>query len=149
MKKSMKEIVAEYNGLCSAHPKILLKPVAKFRTKTAGMSALKAVNEQLIAYRQADERDKPIYLEPGQLTSRVKEIPVQPDNTICSRIDAIDKGYLLYWNGIPCSRNHHAPRYMKTGWCKRCYQMFRADEITQPEIDKELLPKKKKKEVKI
>ena len=146
MSMSMKEIVDKYNDLCLSCPEIHLQPVKRFRSKAAGQTAIKTVENQVDEYWAPKGQPEDIYLEPGQLTSRVKGIPVQPDNTICSRVEAIEKGYLLYWNGTPCpNRGHIAPRYMKTGWCKRCYQIFRADEITQPEIDKELLPKRKRR----
>ena len=57
-----------------------------------------------------------------------------------TRTEAILRGYVLYWTGTPCERGHHSPRYTKSGHCKKCYQMFRAEEIDQKDISKDPLP---------
>lgn len=59
----------------------------------------------------------------------------------CTRKEALCEGYVLYWNGKPCKNGHVAPRYTKTGHCKRCYQLFRGEEIDQCQICKDPLPK--------
>ena len=66
------------------------------------------------------------------------EYVVQNTDTI-TRSEAIILGTILYWNGIPCERGHVSPRYTKSGHCKECYRLFRAEEIDQKDISKDFV----------
>jgi len=68
-------------------------------------------------------------------------IEVQLNTEVISRHEALKRGLVLYWNGIPCDKGHVSPRYAKSGHCKKCYQMFRGEEIDQKQISKDKLPK--------
>jgi hypothetical protein len=79
---------------------------------------------------------------------RHPNVPIQHEESI-SRKEALEKGYKMYWNGTPCSNGHISVRYTSSGFCKKCYQLFRDEEITFPEISKDSLKRgRKKKEVK-
>ena len=67
---------------------------------------------------------------------------VQEFGSVCTRKEAIENGYVLYWNGSECANGHVSVRYSKSGHCKKCYQLFRAEEILQSEISKDRLKEK-------
>ena len=54
-----------------------------------------------------------------------KSAPVQEVDTIVTKLEAQELGYILYWNGKACRNNHISVRYAKNGVCKECYRLFR------------------------
>lgn len=133
MARTMKQIVAEYNSLVNDDESVI-----KFTAKAIGEKAIAALK-----VKGPDAIDTSITLK--DMTSRSRNAPVQDPLYPVTRIEALKQGYILYWNGSQCMSGHEAPRYTKTGVCKKCYQMFRGEEISQSEMDKDKLTKKKKK----
>ena len=80
------------------------------------------------------------------MTPRRGSQKVQDKDKILTREEAISEGLVLYWNGQNCERGHCSPRYTKSGHCKECYRLFRAEEIQQTEISKDKLKKVEKTE---
>lgn len=74
---------------------------------------------------------------------RHPEAPIQTEE-ICTREKAKEKGYKFYWNGIPCERGHASVRSTFSGHCKKCYQLFRTEEIDFVEISKDPMKRGRK-----
>lgn len=75
---------------------------------------------------------------------RHPEAPTQTEEKV-SRREALDKGYKVYWNGVPCEHGHISVRYTFSGRCRECYKQWRLEEIEYYEISKDPLNKKTKK----
>lgn len=75
---------------------------------------------------------------------RYKEAPIQVEDTI-SRRKALDKGYKMYWNGVPCEHGHISVRYSFSGRCKKCYQLWRAEEMSYSDISKDPIKTRRRK----
>ena len=94
---------------------------------------------------QGEERVSELYSKfPPEKSFKAVRIggQVQEFGTVCTRKEAIENGYVLYWNGRECDNGHVSVRYSKSGHCKKCYQLFRAEEIPQSEISKDNLKEK-------
>jgi len=134
MARTMKEVVAEYNRLAPANG---LPEKTRFKSIVIGENAI-------LDLKQPVPESLDTSLTTKDMTSRIRSAPVQDPVYPCTRVDAIRKGYVLYWTGKQCSSGHEAPRYTKTGACRKCYQMFRSEEISQSEIDKDKFARKKR-----
>ncbi len=133
---TMKELVNEYNSLVENNdlgPNF--KAVKKFPTISKGEHRLKLLKE-VIEFKKACPTVK-------EMTPRGKNKNVQDPSKSMSRTEAIEKSFILYWNGLPCSHGHVSPRYSKSGVCKKCYQMFRSEELSQSDMCKENIKKDK------
>ena len=127
----MKELVAEYNQLLLKHFSDDI-PIKKFRSIQKGTEELKILKKKIKDAQKIRPEEKEFIPKRGDKTK------IQKTDTM-TRAEAIKGGYTLYWNGIPCDNGHVSPRYAKSGHCKKCYQLFRGEEISQSEISKDRL----------
>lgn len=143
---TMKELVKEYNGLLEVNTDIKIKPVSKFPTIAKGEHRLKLLKES-IKLKRVETKPKTDTAHPTlkNMIPKGGSDNVQDPSKPISREEAIEKSYILYWNGELCSNGHMSPRYSKTGVCKKCYQLFRAAEYSQSKICKDRIIKKKDK----
>lgn len=90
---------------------------------------LKQLTDEKMADSFIKEATGPEIVEPpvktrptiSDMTSRVKS-PTQGKDEILTRQEALDGGYILYWNGKGCPNGHYSVRYARDGSCKECYQ---------------------------
>jgi len=133
--KTMRQLVDEYNKLILTYfPE--RQQIKKFKSVAYGVERLKKLNTEI--------NNLPIMPSSEDLTpTRGNKDVIQTTPTL-DRTSANKMGIVLYWTGTPCERGHYSPRYTKSGHCKQCYQLFRAEEISQKEISKDPYPKKEK-----
>lgn len=121
MTMTMKQIVTEYNNMAETFG---FKSVKKFSTIAKGLERLRTRQDEFV-----NKEDLSKGLTKNDLTPRSKEVAVQDPKTPVTRREAYESNFTLYWNGAPCSNGHISPRYTKSGRCKKCYQLFRANEL--------------------
>ncbi len=132
--KTKAELLTEYNELSLLFDDI--SPLEMFDDKMSGISLVKGLKQRIEAAKTIPTKD--------DLTPKRGLMAVQLPLTL-TRQEALEEGLVLYWNGSPCSREHVSVRYTQSGWCKKCYQLFRGEEIDQTEICKEKLPEERRR----
>jgi hypothetical protein len=78
------------------------------------------------------------------MCKRSPNAPIQTEEKV-SRRKALEKGYKVYWNGVPCEHGHISVRYTSSGRCRECYKQWRSEEIEYYEISKDPLKTRKTK----
>jgi hypothetical protein len=135
----MKEVVREYNSLVSiyfSNDKDHL-PVKSFPSMEIALAALNELKAEIFV--------PPTQSDLTPINKGTNHVNVQPADTLCTRAEAVENGYILYWTGNPCSHGHWSVRYTKSGHCKKCYQLFRAESMQQCDICKDRLTERKKR----
>lgn len=146
-KMSMTELVSTYNGLVKTHKIEGFNAIKKFSTKKLGIERIEKIKNKIPkSINKVPENSpfKKVITEKMLTPVRMRKgATVQSVDELVTRAEAIERKIQLYWNGTPCERDHVSPRYTVSGECKKCYQMFRAEEISQSEISKDPLAKRK------
>jgi hypothetical protein len=96
--------------------------------------------DQVALYSEVkDLEDRAKWPTQDDLKPRRNDIAVQAAGTICSLSTAKSKGFVMYWNGSPCTYNHYSPRYVLDGKCKKCYKEYQQGLRIASEVCKEKL----------
>ena len=98
--------------------------------------------------KKSEEIKKVIQVDliPRKKNARFQDLKKNPTIT---RKDAMNKNFILYWNGEACEHGHFSPRYVRDGVCKECYAEYLAGILSSKEMSRDIIEKKKVKKSEI